>query len=539
MNNIRLLFVLAVLLSTFAASCAFSGAGDFEDLDGILSVQQDESESQGAADALPEGPVEVGVQEAVLTALEHNRSLRLERMVPKIRRTSEEIQEAAFDTELSASVSGSRRRTKDDTSDSRSYSTGGGIELSRTTPSGTRLSAGLSTSRSWSDLYSDSHATGIDLTVTQSLLQGRGAYVNLASLRQARIDTEISEYELRGYAESLAAEIETTYWDYALATRQIEIYTDSLQLAEQYLSETTERIKVGKLAESELAAAQAQVALRKEDLINARGNLAKLRLSMLRLLNPPGANLWDREVILKDKPAVPDVKLDRVEAHVEVAMRLRPDLNQARLRLKRGELEVVKTKNGLLPRLDLFITLGKTGYAESFHGSMVEFNRGSYNYSAGLTLEYPLGNRAARARHKQAMLSREQAEESLRNLEQLAQVDVRSAYIEVNRAKEQVAATAATRKLQEETLRSETEKFRVGKSTTYLVAQAQRDLVAAKVSEIQAVVNYIKSLATLFRLEGSLLERRGVSAPGQVPAAARQDTVKPDSEPENESNTDE
>lgn len=246
---------------------------------------------------------------------------------------------------------------------------------------------------------------------------------------------------------------------------------------------------------------------------------------------PPGANLWEREIILKDKPAVPDVKLDAVEAHVEVAMRLRPDLNQARLRLKRGDLELVKTRNGLLPRLDLFITLGKTGYAESFHGSVKGFNRGSYDYSAGLTFEYPLGNRAAEARHRQAMLGLEQAQESLKNLEQLVQVDVRSAYIEVNRAREQVAATAATRSLQEEALRSETEKFRVGKSTTYLVAQAQRDLVAAKVSEIQAVVNYLKSLVTLFRLEGSLLERRGISASGG-PSAVPQEPAEKSAEPE-------
>ncbi len=53
----------------------------------------------------------------------------------------------------------------------------------------------------------------------------------------------------------LVAEVETTYWDYALAQRQIEIYTDSLKLAEQQMKETEERILIGKLAETELAAA--------------------------------------------------------------------------------------------------------------------------------------------------------------------------------------------------------------------------------------------------------------------------------------------
>jgi len=179
---------------------------------------------------------------------------------------------------------------------------------------------------------------------------------------------------------------------------------------------------------------------------------------------------------------------------------------------------VVRTENGLLPRLDLFITRGKTGYAESFHGSAKNFNDGSYNYSASLSFEFPLGNRAAKARHAQAVLGVEQARESIENLKQLVELDVRSAYIEVTRAKEQISATSATRQAQEETLRTETEKFRVGKSTSFLVAQVQRDLVAAQVSEIQAIVAYLKAFVELFRLEGSLLERRGILAPGREPA---------------------
>jgi outer membrane protein TolC len=511
--------------------------------DGILSPEAISPNAQSPGSekfSLPEeGPIELTIIEAIVAALGNNKSLRIEKLSPALRRESVKQAKAAFDPSLSAGASYSRSRTKDDDSDSRSYSSGADVGISKHMPSGTDINAGLATSRSWGELYSDSHATGLDITITQALLQGRDPRANLASLHQAKLDVEVSLYELRGFTESLVAQVETTYWDYALAKRQIEIYTGSLKLAEQQLSETRERVKVGKLAETELAAAQAQVALRKEDLINARSNLEKTRLKLLRLLNPPGDNLWDREIVLKNEPAVPDVTLDKVEAHVAVAMMMRPDLNQATLSLKRGELEVVQTKNGLLPRLDLFVTLGKTGYAESFHGSVDGFNRGSYNWSASLSLEYPLGNRAAKARQRQAVLNLEQARESIENLRQLVQVDVRSAYIEVNRAKEQVSATAATRKLQEETLRTETEKFRVGKSTTFLVAQAQRDLVASQVSEIQAIVMYLKALVELFRLEGSLLERRGIAAPksdptglltgpGAVPISPERRQRKPD-----------
>ena len=101
------------------------------------------------------------------------------------------------------------------------------------------------------------------------------------------------------------------------------------------------------------------------------------------------------------------------------------------------------------------------------------------------------------------------------NLSQLIEVDVRSAYLEIARSQEQVAATSATRRLQQEKLRSETEKFRIGKSTSLLVAQAQRDFVASQISQVQAVVSFLKALIEIYRLEGSLLERRGIAGPGR------------------------
>ncbi len=50
----------------------------------------------------------------------------------------------------------------------------------------------------------------------------------------------------------------------------MEIYAESLRLAEQQMRETEDRIEVGTLAKTEFFAAQAEVALRRENLINAK-----------------------------------------------------------------------------------------------------------------------------------------------------------------------------------------------------------------------------------------------------------------------------
>jgi outer membrane protein TolC len=338
--------------------------------------------------------------------------------------------------------------------------------------------------------------------------------VNLARLRQARLDTAISEYELRGVTETLVADVETTYWDVVLAERRVGIVETSLDFAERQLREIEQRIRVGSLPETERAAAQAETALRREVLINARGGVATARLRLLRLVDPDALASRRRDLVLADGPVTPRETADPVEQHVKLALRRRPDMNQARLAIARGDLEVVRTRNGLLPKLDVFVTLGQTAYANSFDDSARDLDGNDLNVNAGLRFELPFGNRAARARHGRAVLSREQSDEALRNLADLVRVDVETAHIDVLRTREQIDATATTRQFQEEKVRAEQAKFKVGRSTALLVAQTERDLVLSQLAEIESVVRHLQAFVALFRLDGSILERRGIAAPG-------------------------
>ena len=450
--------------------------------------------------------------------MDNNQEFQVERLNPQIRQTFEMQERAAFDPNLSAEYSISREsEATNERSLSKIKQTDAEVAISKLLPTGTELKLGISPDHTDSPVSGDLNSTRGGISITQALLRGIGSKVNLANLRQARLDTLASQYELRGFAESLIAEVEKTCWDYILAKRRIAIFTDSLKLAEDQLWETRERINIGKLAEVELYAAKAEVALRREALINARSDFALTLLKLKRLLNQRGDNSWDLEISIADKPVVSEVEIDDVVKHVQVALRWRPDLNQTRLEIKRGDLEIIKTKNGLLPVIDLFITMGKTGYADSFSGSFRDLDGEGYDIAGGIIFEYPINKWADRARHMRATLSRQQSEEAFLNLSQLIEVDVRSAFIEINRATEQVTATTATRRLQEESLRAETEKFRVGKSTALLVARAQRDFVAGQITEIEAVMTYLKALIDLYRLEGSLLERRGITAPGREP----------------------
>lgn len=475
----------------------------------------------------PSGPLRLTLAGAVIMALENNRALLVEKLEPRIQDTYVDEERAAFDTlaagELVMGRSDGQTPTDDGVRNVTDEEAAAVVSLSRLFPAGTTVALEAATAINDSSLYRDPFVeTAVGLSVTQALLRGFGAAVNTVRLRQAELDTRISQHELQGFGESLVARVEAGYYNLALARRQVDIVRESLRVAEQQLAETEQMIEVGTLAEAELPAVQAEVALQRQALIAAESERESLRLELLRLLNPPGGTLWDRQVELIHPPEVPEIRLAPVAEHVAVALRMRPELRQARLENERRQLEVVQTRNGLLPRLDLFVSLGKTGFADSFSRSAESIDDRHYTVQAGLEFAYPPANRAARARHRRARLQEQQAEKALANLQQLVEMDVRRAYIEVHRAHRQIAASTATRRFQEEKARIEVEKFRVGRSTNFLVAQAQRDLLSSRIAEVRAVVDYLNALTDLFRLDGSLLARRGFSVlpdgPDQAPS---------------------
>lgn len=186
-------------------------------------------------------------------------------------------------------------------------------------------------------------------------------------------------------------------------------------------------------------------------------------------------------------------------------MRYRADLARARLAFRRGKLQVPYTRNGLLPRLDLFVTFGRTSYARTFKEAAPDVESPFYSVSAGVNFQFPLLGAKARAELRRAVKSKEQLQLALQNMERLVQRDVRAAYADVLRTRQQIEASSVARSLQKKNL-----KFRVGRSTNLLLLQVQRDLISSQLSEVRATVDYLNALNALLVAKGTLLERHHI-----------------------------
>jgi outer membrane protein len=489
---------------------------------GLASDDMDSPPGRLHSQAITEGGYRLAVEEAVLMVIENNRDLRVQRLTPQITATFEQIERGVFDPEIFARTSIIEERavevsraTEESFSAERedtAYEAG----VRQRLPTGTDVEMGVTSDRATSNRSPEQQTARVGLTVTQSLLRGFGPAVNMASIEQAVLETVASEFELQAYTEAIVAQAERTYWLYTLAQQRIAIFEESLRVAEQQQTEVQDRIEIGVLPRTEKAAADAEVAQREQELIDARAELHNLRFRLLRLVSPRDGQNLDASLATTSDPAMEAAVLNDVADRVLLAVQNRPELGEARVRLEQARLETVVTRNGVLPRLDFFLAMGKTGYSDSFSEAFGNLDDDTFDLEAGFELSASLGNRAARGRQQGATLSRTQAVESIANLEQLVQLDVRLAVSEVERARQQITASAATRRLREEAVRAEQERFRVGTSTSLLIAQAQRDLLESQISEVDARIAYRLALVDLYLAEGSLLQRRGLSVASRL-----------------------
>ncbi|MCC5876032.1 MAG: TolC family protein [Candidatus Sumerlaeia bacterium] len=460
---------------------------------------------------------------AVLTALARNRSLGVQRLDPEIAALLPNIERGAFDPRLTSRASFGRDTRQLGGTAAFSFPAGaspeiedehidGSITASQYFPTGTEVYLTGGVARNNTNFTDPEYSGRWSVGVNQALLRGRGTRVNLVSLRQAENSAARSIHELRGFVIDLVEQVEQAYWALVLAQETVRIQEYSIELAQEQVRLNESYVRVGRGTTAELLSAKAELASREADLIDGRAAVRQRNLALVRLLNPDADSQWAITFDPQDPPEVAEINLDDITS-AHLAKLYRPILAQAKLDISNSELEVVRTRNGLLPRLDAFGSYGRTSLGNSQRNAFDRLDDSAYdNYELGLQFEmYPL-NRSERARDRRARFRLELAETALSNLEQMIEMEVRQAAIEVDRQWQRLGATRRTVESREEELRAEQSRFRVGRSTTLDLLSIQRDLVQARVDEIVARVGYIQALTTLYAVEGTLLERRGIGA---------------------------
>lgn len=353
------------------------------------------------------------------------------------------------------------------------------------------------------------------------LLRGFGPAATLTTVRIARTNRSISEWEFRATVINTITSVVFTFDEVLFARARLRSALRSRELASMLFTENERRQAVGSMSEYDVLSARARVATREEDILLAERAVREVENAFKQLISDDTSAGLLRESLTPIAPAPPTEFVADVAADLPAALELRPDYRQAQLALARDELNFRFYRNQLLPAVDLEGRYGYSGVNRNFDSSRDQVSNRDYpSYSGGVTLSIPLTSTAERARYRSARFARERAEVALRQLEQDIVVRVGNAGGQIQTTWRRVLATRASRELSEQTLNAEEKLLRAGSGRTLDVLQQQQILANDEVREARAQADYRNALAEYDRQLGRTLERYSIdltetaSAPG-------------------------
>jgi len=479
----------------------------------------------------------LSLDEVIEQALKNNLDLQIEMSNPEISRAILDKNSAIFIPTLTLDFSRGSNTTP-----SSSIFTGADIEkadsgalaltLSQRLLLGGSLNIQLDNSRnSTNSVYSNinpRYNSQLKFTLVQPLLKNFGLTATKRNIYVARNNKDSSLFALKQQVINLIYQAEEAYWNLVYSHQNLAVKEKSLQLAKDLLKQNEIQVKVGVSAPMDILTAQAEVAARESESLQARSQIQTYEENLRRILN---ISQMPEAIIPRDKPLFSPVQVDFNQFLLE-ALQKRPDIEQVRLNLKSKNIDVRYFRNQLLPNLQLiasYFTKGLSGTPQDVDfsllptGSVVSDIGGNLsdslrdalkdlygNYSIGLQLSIPLFNTSARADLVQARLNLEQSLLLLKKTESTIYSEVKQIIMDLETTAKIVEANRISRELAEQKLVAEQKKLAVGLSTNYLVLQYQRDFSNAQIAELKSLIDYNLALSRVNKVLGTTLEKHQI-----------------------------
>ena len=402
---------------------------------------------------------------------------------------------------------------------------------------GPTISAGFNAARlsgnSAFSFFNPSITNGLNFSVTQPLLQGRGNPQLRAPLLIARTQLRIVSDQSRAAIANSISNSAGQYWEAIRARDNIRVAQQSLELAQKSYQRDRQALELGALSKLDILQSQSQVAQRKLEVIQAqfayRQALDGLRRLIGADLRPNTVNI---EMVLTDDPKAlpPNFQALPLQDSIAKAVRDRPELSAAARRVAIDELNAKVARNSLLPRLDLSLQAGSSGVGGNQIPVVLPLGEGSTSfvpggvgdslsqlfgfgypyYGFGITLGIPIRSSAAKSNLANSLVNRVRDRYSQRQTEQQVVLDVKTATNDLELAQESIHASIDSRDLASQNVDAEQEKYQLGAVTAFELLTAQSQLASAESSVVNAYVNFQKAVVEYRRAIFTLLDDFGV-----------------------------
>jgi outer membrane protein TolC len=389
----------------------------------------------------------------------------------------------------------------------------------------------------------------LDLVVTQNLLQNFGRAVIGRNIRVQKNNVTVSALQFKQQLIATVSAALNLYWDLVSFDADVRARLREVSTAQQLLEDNKKLVQFGTAAPIEITRAESQLYASQQDLVTAQTNMLQQQTILKNYLSRNGvaeAGLTNLHIVPLDKFEIPAKDESRpLEDLIHQAVEKRAEMQQARLNLESNQMNLVGIRNSLKPTLQAFAEVTNNGLSGDLtalgliqggsgplvggYGNLLSqiFRRDYPNYSAGVSFNIPLRNRAAQADYATSLLELRQNELNLhKNINQI-RVDVQNAVVGLEQARARYEAAVKSRVLQEQTLAGDQKRYALGATVAFQVVQDQRDLATAQSAEVQSMANYTHARIALDQALGTTLDVHDVSIDDALKGQISQPSVLP------------
>lgn len=354
------------------------------------------------------------------------------------------------------------------------------------------------------------YTEAITATFSQPLLRGRGRAQTLAGVRAAQIDRDAVTLAADAAMIGVVRELVLAYFDLAQAERELEIVRGSLALTRERLRVTQAGIAAGGTARAETIAVEQAIATREEEILADESTITTRSIALRRLAGMP---IGPGQLVLATQIelAIPARTWD-VGALLGAAVRNSPELARLRALEAGASIEVEVTENGVLPSLDLALSVGPSGTDDDPGSATVNLvTVDDFTAAASLTYRTSIGQGAAKAVARQARARRESVRVTADDVRAQIAQSITLATLGAITAERRFAIATRAIGLAEQNLAAEQARLSSGKSRNVDVLQRQDELRAAQLRAARAILDWHRAATAIDALTGDLLPQYGVS----------------------------
>lgn len=437
--------------------------------------------------------------------------------------------------------------------------------FSKTAASGTQVEARHNITYDANNNLSRANFTdffaNFEVAATQPLLQGAGTQVNRIAGPQtfqqaaggvanqidgviiSRIRHDITLTDFEAGVRNLMRDVEDAYWELYFAYRDLE----ARKVGRDSALETWRKVKAlqrvggaGGEADKE-AQARAQYFLFRSQVETALTSLFRVENRLRYMMGLASSD--GRLIRPIDEPTTAQIHFDWATIHSEALAR-RTELRRQKWQVKRRELELIASRNNLLPRMDLVgryrwvgagnelinnnaTGIGPNPFTEGANAFESLVSGRYQEWEAGLQFSMPIGFRRALSgvRHHQLLLARDRAVLQDLELEISHQLSDAVRDIDLNFG---LTQTNFNRRVAEvDAVESVEAVYDSGRVTLDLLLDTQRRRAEAESAYYRSLVDYNRAIMRIHLRKGSLLEYNGVYlAEGPWPGKAQFDALR-------------